>query len=358
MAPTKNGRLLFNEIPTGYPEPGKTTIYDDSQTINLDTIPVHGGVLVKTLVFSIDPYLRGKMRVPEIESHSAAFVIGEPLSNFGVGVVLRSETSEVKAGDHIYGVFPFQEYFTLSDLAKTRVLTNEHNIPWSTYVGVSGQTAYYGWKEFASPQAGDIVFVTAGAGPVGSFVIQLAKAAGLKVIASAGSGDKVAFLQSIGTDVAFNYKTEDTSTILKQEGPVNIYWDNVGGESFDAALGFAAKGARFIVSKLREYPPFSLFNKDDSKECGMISWYNGQPQQLKNLRNIYARELKIFGLLVGSYHQKYREEFYEEVPRWIADGTIKYTEDITKGLQYAGHAILDVQTGKNKGKSVVLVAEE
>ena len=60
-------------------------------------------------------------------------------------------------------------------------------------------------------------------GPVGSFVIQLAKAAGLKVIASAGSEDKVAFLRSIGTDVAFNYKTEDTSAILKQEGPVNMY---------------------------------------------------------------------------------------------------------------------------------------
>lgn len=90
----------------------------------------------------------------------------------------------------------------------------------------------------------------------------------------------------------------------------------------------------------------------------MISWYNGQPQQLKNLRNIYAKELRIFGLLVHSYHNKYGAEFYREVPRWISEGKIKYTEDITKGLQYAGHAILDVQTGKNKGKSIVLVAEE
>lgn len=85
-----------------------------------------------------------------------------------------------------------------------------------------GQTAFAAWKEYAEAKKGETAFVTAGAGPVGAFVIQLAKADGLKVIASAGSDEKVAFLKSLGADVAFNYKTEDTYEVLKKEGPINV----------------------------------------------------------------------------------------------------------------------------------------
>ena len=108
----------------GYPEPGKTTVYDESETIDLDNAPLNGGFLVKTLYLSIDPYLRGKMRDPKIESYSVcpvvlirfrslasdpspqpAYLKGKPLDNFGIGIVLRSENVQVKAGDHVYGIF-------------------------------------------------------------------------------------------------------------------------------------------------------------------------------------------------------------------------------------------------------------
>jgi NADPH-dependent curcumin reductase CurA len=55
-----------------------------------------------------------------------------------------------------------------------------------------------------------------------SLVIQLAKADGLKVIASAGSDEKVQFMKSIGADVAFNYKTTSTAEVLEQHGPINV----------------------------------------------------------------------------------------------------------------------------------------
>ena len=84
-------------------------------------------------------------------------------------------------------------------------------------------------------------------GPVGSFVVQLAKADGLKVIASAGSDEKVAFAKSIGADIVFNYKTTNTAEVLEKEGPIDVYWDNVGGATLDAALANAAMSARFIV---------------------------------------------------------------------------------------------------------------
>lgn len=90
----------------------------------------------------------------------------------------------------------------------------------------------------------------------------------------------------------------------------------------------------------------------------MISGYNVESPKVNNLMNIVSREIKIYGFIVGSLHNKYREDFYREIPKLIADGTIKYTEDITKGLAYAGHALEAVQRGTNKGKSVVIVADE
>lgn len=127
-----------------------------------------------------------------------------------------------------------------------------------------GKTADFGWKELSLAKKGEVAFVTAGAGPVGQLVIQLAKLDGLKVIASAGSDEKVEYLKTLGADVAFNYKTSKTAEVLDKEGPINVYWDNVGGETLEAAIDHAAVGARFI-------------------ECGMISGYNntGEPYHVK-----------------------------------------------------------------------------
>ena len=136
---------------------------------------------------------------------------------------------------------------------------------------MAGKTADFGWKEFSAAKVGDVAFITAGAGPVGQLVIQLAKLDGLKVIASAGSDEKVAYLKTLGADVAFNYKTNKTAEVLEKEGPINVYWDNVGGETLEAAINHAAIGARFI-------------------ECGMISAYNatGEPYNVKVEFSFYS----------------------------------------------------------------------
>ncbi|KAI0776446.1 hypothetical protein BC629DRAFT_1594937 [Irpex lacteus] len=175
--------------------------------------------------------------------------------------------------------------------------------------------------------------------PVGSFVVQLAKADGLRVIASAGSDEKVEWVKSLGADVVFNYKTTKTAEVLEKEGPVDVYWDNVGGETLDAALNNAAMHARFI-------------------ECGMISGYNVDAPPLRNADNIVARQITIIGFLVSSIADKYFADFYTEVPKLIKDGTIKYTEERFIGLEKAGHAIEAVQRGTNKAKAVVVVADE
>lgn len=342
MPVVTNGRLLFNEVPAGVPEPGKTTVYDESQTIDLENVPLNGGVLLKTLVLSIDPYLRGRMRSPEVKSYIDAFKLHEPLVNHGVAKVIRSENDRIKVGDHVLSVLPFQQYTVWSDVKTLRVLKNEVGLPWSVYIGVGGmpgKTAYYAWNEFAHPKKGEVAFISTGAGPVGSVVIQLAKADGLKVIASAGSDEKVEFMKSIGADVAFNYKTTKVRDVLAKEGPINVYWDNVGGETLDAALEFSARHARFI-------------------ECGMIAGYNGDWYPLKNYFKFVSNEIKLSGFIQSSWAHKYEEEFYKVIPGRIASGEIKYTEDLTEGLENAGHGLVSVLQGTNTGKVVIVVAKD
>ncbi|TFY56028.1 hypothetical protein EVJ58_g7887 [Rhodofomes roseus] len=266
MAPARNARVLFNEIPSGYPIPGKTTVYDDSQTIDIDGVPLNGGFLIKVLVLSIDPYLRGRMRDPSIKSYSIAYTIGAPLDNFGVGVVLRSESDELKVGDHVYGYYPFQEYVVYEDIAAlrlARVLKNEEGLPWSVYVGVCGlpgHTVHHGWMEFAKQKEGDVVFVTTGAGPVGLQVISRAHY----------TFDSPRLLQD-GTDVAFNYKK--TIDVLMKEGPIDIM-----------------ACACFI-------------------ECGMISAYNNADDYaMKNLPLIFTKSLTLYDFTVMDFHHKYADQ--------------------------------------------------
>ncbi|KAJ6475587.1 hypothetical protein C8R45DRAFT_1159745 [Mycena sanguinolenta] len=342
MAPVTNSRVLFAKIPKDFPVPGETTVYDTTQTIDLSNVPLNGGFLLKTLVLSVDPYMRGRMREAEIESYMPAFPLGEPLVSHGVGVVLRSDHAEVAAGKYIYGIFPHQGYNIIPNLDGLNFLEKNPMLPWTAFLGAAGMpglTAYCGWKEFSKAKKGETAFVTSGAGPVGSIVIQLAKRDGLKVIASAGSDEKVNFMKDIGVDVAFNYKTTNTRDVLAHEGPIDVYWDNVGGQTLEAALDHANINGRLL-------------------ECGMISGYNTGEQGIKNLGQVVGKSLTISGILVLRLGQKYVTEFYQAIPPAIASGELKYSEDVSRGLEMVGDVMLRVQKGWNTGKTVVIVADE
>jgi len=104
MAPVTNARVLFAAIPKDFPIPGETTVHDTTQTIDLDDVALNGGFLIKTLVLSVDPYMHGRMRSPEVKSYSPPFALGDsPLIGYGVGIVLRSENAEVEVGKYVYG---------------------------------------------------------------------------------------------------------------------------------------------------------------------------------------------------------------------------------------------------------------
>lgn len=282
------------------------------------------------------------MRAPTIKSYSPPYTLGEPIPSYGVGVVLRSEFLDVKPGDHVYGMLPFQNYCIKNNLDRLRVFENPYKLPWSTFLGVlgmPGQTAYMAWKEYSKAKKGEIVFVSGGAGAVGSIVIQLAKLDGLKVIGSAGSEEKVQFMKQVGADVVFNYKTTATAEVLEKEGPIDIYWDNVGGDTLEAALVNAAVGARFI-------------------ECGMISGYNTDTQPIKNLREVVTRSITMQGFIVSQLQAKHSSTFFAEMTTKVVSGEIQHREHVYDGLVNAGEAILAVQKGFNTAKAVIHVADE
>ncbi|KAJ7585022.1 alcohol dehydrogenase [Mycena floridula] len=332
---------------TGYPIPGRTTVYDTSASIDLENVTLtHGSILVKVLCVSLDPYMRSRMRDPAVPDYVPPFTLHEPITAHGVGLVLRSENSRFGEGAHVRGFMDLSEYCVLAgdsfSIQSLILLNNNLELPWSLYIGilgVPGRTAVFGWKEYVKPKPGGIAFITTGAGAVGSLVIQLAKRDGMKIVASAGTDNKVEYMKELGADIAFNYNTSSTKEILVAHGPIDLYWDNVGGEILDLALENAANSATFV-------------------ECGMMAGYNSKaPYPFKNLFNLISRNIQMTGFLTRNLIQKHEEEFLRTVPKMVANGELKYREDITLGLADADSALLNLLTGRNTGKSIVMVNE-
>ncbi|KAG0078527.1 hypothetical protein BGZ90_005027 [Linnemannia elongata] len=316
---------------------------------NKDFNPVlkDGEILVRNLVFSLDPYMRGKMRDASKASYSAAFEIGKPLDARGVAEVIESKNSKYPVGSIIHAFVGWEEYTVLPDLPTTRIIPDarESKLPLSSYVGVLGMpglTAYASLKDIGKPKAGETIFISAASGAVGQLAGQLAKAWGLTTIGSAGSDEKVDYLlKEVGFDHAFNYKKRSTHEALKELAPkgIDIYFENVGGETLEAALDHLNTHGRVIA-------------------CGMISQYNTrQPYGVKNLMNVVSKRLTIRGFIVADFHEQYFEDFYRDVKELLVNKKIVYRVDEAKGVAAAPEAFVGMLNGKNFGKQVVHVAD-
>ena len=207
--------------------------------------------------------------------------------------------------------------------------------------GMPGLTAYAGFTQVGRPKKGDFVFVSAASGAVGQLVGQLAKIAGCYVVGSAGTDEKVGLLKTkFGYDDAFNYKSEtDLGAALKRRLPdgVDIYFDNVGGATLDAALLHMRDGGRVAV-------------------CGMISQYNLEERDgLRNLYCVIPKAIRVEGFNVGRFFHLY-ERFEEEMAGYIKDGKVAVVEDVVEGIESAPAALIGLFSGKNVGKQVVAIA--
>jgi NADPH-dependent curcumin reductase CurA len=203
-------------------------------------------------------------------------------------------------------------------------------------LGLTGGTAYFGLLEAASAQQGDIVFVSAAAGAVGSAVVQIAKAKGMTVIGSAGGPEKCDFVRSLGADEVVDYKAGPVLKQLSTAAPkgIDVYFDNVGGDHLDAALALARMNARFAI-------------------CGMIEGYNdAHPTQLRYIMRIIAMRIRLQGFIYTDYLSK-MGDFYRDMGSWIASGQVKGRDTVVEGLENMPDAFLGLFSGANTGKMLV-----
>jgi len=320
--------------PTGIPTAANFTLAQ----VELAPLQDHQ-VLVRNLYMSVDPYMRGRMN--EGTSYVPPFDLGKPLDGGAVGEVIESRAREFKPGDAVTSNLGWRECFIASP-KELRPVSREIQ-PLSVYLGALGMTGMTAWVglNLVEVKAGDVIFISGAAGAVGSVAGQLAKLRGCRVIGSAGSMEKVMFLrEECGFDIAFDYKIGPVLEQLNVEAPegIDVYFDNVGGETLEAALSALRVHGRIIA-------------------CGGISNYNAEKPRPgpSNLFNMITKRLTMKGLLVRDWLDR-QGEFEREVGGYFKTGKLKSKETVVKGIDQAVDAFLGLFEGRNVGKMVVELA--
>ena len=293
-------------------------------------------VLVRNRFMSVDPYMRGRMN--DRKSYVPPFGIGKVLEGGAVGEVLESRSSEFKTGDAVTSRYGWREAFIAAPNELHAV--NKAVQPLSVYLGTLGMTGMTAWAglTMVGVKAGEVIYISGAAGAVGNVAGQLAKLRGCRVIGSAGSDEKVQhLLEQCGFDAAFNYKTGPLLEQLNRAAPdgIDVYFDNVGGESLEAALSALRVHGRIIA-------------------CGGISGYNDEKPKPgpSNLFNITTKRLTMKGLIVGDWLDR-QGEFENEAGAPYQAGRLKSLETVVEGLDQAVDAFIGLFDGKNIGKMVV-----
>ena len=259
--------------------------------------PQTGEVLVRNQYISVDPYMRGRMN--EAKSYVPAFELGKAMTGGAVGRVVQSKEPTLPVGTYVMSMYGWREAFVAPAVALQRV--DASLAPPSAFLGtlgVTGMTAWVGLFKIAGLKDGETVFVSGGAGAVGSIACQLAKLHGCRVIASAGAADKIAFLKDVlKVDYAFNYSDGDPVEHLKQGAPggIDVYFDNTGGPQLEASL-----------SGLRERGRIAM--------CGAIAGYNTPVPGPRNLPLVIGKRLRIEGFIVSDYMKDLGQFLAEAAP--------------------------------------------
>ena len=295
-----------------------------------------GLVRVKNRWLSVDPYMRGRMN--DVKSYVPPFALDAPMEGGAIGEVVESNDPGFAPGDTVLHMAGWRDETVVpgASLNKLPAIPGVEPQAFLGNLGLTGGTAYFGLLEAASAKEGDIVFVSAAAGAVGSAVVQIAKALGMTVIGSAGGADKCDFVRSLGADAVIDYKAGSVLKQLNEVAPkgIDVYFDNVGGDHLDAALALARKDSRFAI-------------------CGMIEGYNeAQPTCLKYIMRIIAMRIRLQGFIYTDYLSK-MGDFYRDMGGWIAGGQVKPRDTIVEGLEKTPDAFLGLFTGANTGKMLV-----
>jgi NADPH-dependent curcumin reductase CurA len=299
--------------------------------------PGPGQVLVRNLVMSVDPYMRGRMN--DAKSYAAPYQLDQAMYGGAVGRVEQSRVDGLAEGAIVRHGLGWRAWAVLPARQAEVVDPDADGVPASAYLGVLGMpglTAWVGVHDIAEVRPGETLFVSAAAGAVGSIAGQLARLAGLRVVGSAGTPEKVAWLKELGYDAAFDYHDGAVTDQLMAAAPegIDCYYDNVGGDHLRAALACINPFGRIAA-------------------CGMIAAYNESVPGPDNLFLIVGKKLTVRGFIVSD-HAHREPVFRRHVAGLIRDGSLRFEETHRSGIETALDALLDVlRGGRHTGKMVV-----
>lgn len=337
-----NRRFVLAKRPEGAPVP---------EDFRLETQPVpelgDGQVLLRTVFLSLDPYMRGRMS--DAASYAEPVALGTPMVAGTVSRVEASNNPKFAVGDWVLAYTGWQDYAVSDGSGLTQLDPKMGSLSYALGVmGMPGFTAYMGLLDIGAPKAGETVVVAAATGAVGSVVGQIAKLKGCRAVGIAGGAEKCRFaVEELGFDACIDHHNPELPALLAAACPkgIDVYFESVGGKVFEAVLPLLNTSARIPV-------------------CGLIAHYNattlpdGPDRTPVLMRNLLTKRIRMQGFIIfDDYGDRY-PEFAKDMGQWLAQGKIKFREDIVDGLENAPQAFMGLLEGKNFGKLIVRVAKE
>jgi hypothetical protein len=337
-----NRQIRLAARPVGLP---KATDWQFTEEA-IDSAPADG-VVVKNLLLSLDPAMRGWMN--EGKSYIPPVGIGEVMRAGGVGKVIASGSASFAVGDYVSGGLGVQthSHFDGEALKKAGLVKIDARLAplpkWLNALGMPGMTAYFGLLEIGQPKPGETVVVSGAAGAVGQTVGQVARIKGCRVVGIAGGQAKCDFVvKELGFDACIDYKAGSVRDGLKAHCPkgVDVYFDNVGGEILDTVLTRINRKARIVI-------------------CGAISQYNNTTPMRgpSNYMSLLVNRARMEGMVVFDYADRYPVAI-KEIAGWMREGKFKSREDVVEGLERFPAALNGLFAGENFGKLILKVNDD
>ena len=331
--PDRNRQILLVETPKGKLGPEHFRLVEAPLPK-----PQEGEVLARVRYISLDAANRAWMQGA---TYRSAVEAGSVMAGGALAEIVESKSPALRPGDLVFADTGWQEYAVLpakraAKLPRLAPLTHLLSV-----YGIAGLTAYFGLLRVGKPQPGETVVVSAAAGAVGSIAAQVAKLKGCRVVGIAGGAEKCAWLTGeLGLDAAVDYKLGDVRRALRAACPdgVNVYFDNVGGDIFEAALFNMANHGRIVC-------------------CGAVSQYDDVPpahgpRGVPGL--IVTKRLKVDGFVVMDFYDG-KEAALAQLRSWVEAGKLKVQEDVIDGLENLPAALIGLLAGENRGKRMVRV---
>jgi hypothetical protein len=304
--------------------------------------PGDGEFAVEIEYVSLDPAMRGWMN--EARSYVPPVGIGEVMRAGGVGRVTGSRHPDFQDGELVSGMFGVQRYAASDGRGVRKVDPSLAPVPVHLgALGMTGLTAYFGLLDLGRPEPGQTVVVSGAAGAVGSVAGQIARIKGCRTVGIAGGAEKCAWLvEELGFDAAIDYKRGELRAELRRHAPdgVDVYFDNVGGETLDEVLRRIARGARVVI-------------------CGAISQYNAEqpPCGPANYMQLLVQRATMAGFLVFDYAERYPEAV-AQLAEWLRSGELQSREDVVRaGLEQFPEVFLRLFRGENTGKLILQLTD-